>query len=304
LYLGALKVRIHLKNSDVHPSVKAIRATKIGIGISIVLVIIKYVSGHLGHSYALIADATETAADILSSSLLWIGLVIAAKPPDKNHPYGHGKAEPLAAIVVALFLVAAAIWIGWHALQFILIPHQLPQRFTLFVLFFVIIIKEIMFRYVLRLGIEIKSQAVKADAYHHRSDAITSLAAFIGITIALIGGRGWEAADDWAALIASCIILYNAFKLLRPSLAEIMDTAPSRKIVAEIRELAKEIKEVKEVEKCYVRKMGFDYYVDLHIKLDGSLSVLEGHRIAHMVKNRILQDNLNIKDVLIHVEPV
>jgi cation diffusion facilitator family transporter len=293
-----------LKNSDIHPSIKAIRTTKIGIGISIVLVLIKYVSGHLGHSYALIADATETGADILSSSLLWIGLVIAAKPPDKNHPYGHGKAEPLAAIVVSLFLVAAAIWIGWHAIQFIVIPHELPRRFTLFVLFLVIIVKEIMFRYVLRLGTEIKSQAVKADAYHHRSDAITSLAAFIGITIALIGGKGWEAADDWAALIASCIILYNAFKLMRPALAEIMDTAPSKKIVAEIRQLAKEIKEVKEVEKCYVRKMGFDFYVDLHIKVDGSLSVSEGHRIAHLVKNRILEDNLDIKDVLIHVEPV
>jgi cation diffusion facilitator family transporter len=293
-----------LKNSDIHPSIKAIRTTKIGIGISIVLVLIKYVSGHLGHSYALIADATETGADILSSSLLWIGLVIAAKPPDKNHPYGHGKAEPLAAIVVSLFLVAAAIWIGWHAIQFIVIPHELPRRFTLFVLFLVIIIKEIMFRYVLRLGTEIKSQAVKADAYHHRSDAITSLAAFIGITIALIGGKGWEAADDWAALIASFIILYNAFKLMRPALAEIMDTAPSKKIVAEIRQLAKEIKEVKGVEKCYVRKMGFDFYVDLHIKVDGSLSVSEGHRIAHLVKNRILEDNLDIKDVLIHVEPV
>ncbi|HEV3251898.1 MAG TPA: cation diffusion facilitator family transporter [Puia sp.] len=293
-----------MKNSDIHPSIKAIRTTKIGIGISIVLVLIKYVSGHLGHSYALIADATETGADILSSSLLWIGLVIAAKPPDKNHPYGHGKAEPLAAIVVSLFLVAAAIWIGWHAIQFIVIPHELPRRFTLFVLFLVIIVKEIMFRYVLRLGTEIKSQAVKADAYHHRSDAITSLAAFIGITIALIGGKGWEAADDWAALIASCIILYNAFKLMRPALAEIMDTAPSKKIVAEIRQLAKEIKEVKEVEKCYVRKMGFDFYVDLHIKVDGSLSVSEGHRIAHLVKNRILEDNLDIKDVLIHVEPV
>lgn len=293
-----------MKNSDIHPSIKAIRTTKIGIGISIVLVLIKYVSGHLGHSYALIADATETGADILSSSLLWIGLVIAAKPPDKNHPYGHGKAEPLAAIVVSLFLVAAAIWIGWHAIQFIVIPHELPRRFTLFVLFLVIIIKEIMFRYVLRLGTEIKSQAVKADAYHHRSDAITSLAAFIGITIALIGGKGWEAADDWAALIASFIILYNAFKLMRPALAEIMDTAPSKKIVAEIRQLAKEIKEVKGVEKCYVRKMGFDFYVDLHIKVDGSLSVSEGHRIAHLVKNRILEDNLDIKDVLIHVEPV
>jgi cation diffusion facilitator family transporter len=292
-----------LKSSDIHPSVKAIRVTQLGIGISIVLVIVKSISGHIGHSYALIADATETGADILSSSLLWIGLVIAAKPPDADHPYGHGKAEPIAAIVVSLFLIAAAIWIGWHATHFIVTPHELPQRFTLFVLFFVIIIKEIMFRYVSRIGKQIDSKAVKADAYHHRSDAITSIAAFIGIVVALIGGKGWEGADDWAALIASCIIFYNAVKLLMPALAEIMDTAPSRDIVSEIRQQAIKINQVKEVEKCYVRKMGFDFFVDLHIKVDGSLSVAEGHRIAHLVKDSILKNNNHVKGVLIHVEP-
>ena len=293
-----------MKTADKHPSLKAIQTTRVGIGISIILVVIKYVSGHIGHSYALVADATETGADILSSTLLWIGLVIAAKPPDKDHPYGHGKAEPLAALMISLFLVLAAAWIGWHAIGFITTPHELPQSFTLWVLLLVIVAKELMFRYVRKVGIRINSQAVKADAYHHRSDAITSIAAFIGITIALIGGKGWEAADDWAALLASFIIVFNAVKLFRPALAEIMDAAPPRKIALRIRKLAGEIKEVKEVEKCYVRKMGFDYYSDLHIKVDGSLSVSEGHRIAHMVKDRILKDNLNIKDVLIHVEPV
>jgi cation diffusion facilitator family transporter len=293
-----------LKSLDIHPSVKAIRATQLGIGISIILVVVKYLSGHIGHSYALIADATETGADILSSTLLWIGLVIAAKPPDIDHPYGHGKAEPLAAILVSLFLCAAAIWIAWHAIHFIVTPHELPHGFTLFVLFFVIIIKEIMYRYVMRIGKHIDSQAIIADAYHHRSDAITSIAAFIGIVIALLGGKGWEGADDWAALIASCIILYNAIKLLLPALAEIMDTAPSRDIVSEIRQQAIRISQVKQIEKCHVRKMGFDYFVDLHIKVDGNLSVTEGHRIAHLVKDQILRDNLHVKDVLIHVEPV
>jgi cation diffusion facilitator family transporter len=293
-----------LTNIDIHPSVKAIRATKLGIGISIFLVIIKYAAGHLGNSYALIADATETGADILSSTLLWIGLSIASKPADSNHPYGHGKAEPLAAILVSLFLCAAAIWIGWHAIGFIKTPHELPRRFTLYILFAVILIKEFMFRYVLKIGKQIDSQAVKADAYHHRSDAITSIAAFIGIVIALIGGKGWEGADDWAALIASCIILYNAVKILIPGIAEIMDTAPSWDIVSEIRKQASAIKDVKEIEKCYVRKMGFDYFVDLHIKVDGSLSVSEGHRIAHLVKDAILTGNTHVKDVLIHVEPL
>jgi cation diffusion facilitator family transporter len=267
------------------------------------LVAIKYFSGHFGHSYALIADATETGADILSSSLLWIGLKIAVRPADKNHPYGHGKAEPLAAAMVSLFLVAAAIWIGWHAIGYITTPHELPHKFTLWVLLVVIIVKEVMFRYVRKVGIEIDSNAVKADAYHHRSDAVTSVAAFIGISIALFKGKGWEGADDWAALLASCIILFNSVKLFRPALAEIMDAAPPKKIEFEVRRIAKQVTGVKAVEKCYVRKMGFDYYVDLHIKVEGSLSVSEGHRISHLVKDKILNSDLNIKNVLIHVEP-
>lgn len=267
------------------------------------LVAIKYVSGHFGHSYALIADATETGADILSSSLLWIGLRIADRPADKNHPYGHGKAEPLAAAMVSLFLVAAAIWIGWNAIGFITTPRDLPHGFTLWVLLFVIIVKEIMYRYVRKVGIEINSSAVKADAYHHRSDAITSVVAFIGISIAIYKGKGWEGADDWAALLASCIILFNSVRLFRPALAEIMDTAPPKKIEFEVRRIAIEVNEVKAVEKCYVRKMGFDYYVDLHIEVDGTLSVSEGHRISHIVKDKILNSDLNIKNVLIHVEP-
>lgn len=215
-----------MQTIDIHPSVKGMRTTLLGIAVSIVLVFVKIIAGYVGHSYALIADATETATDVLSSALLWIGLRISLKPPDREHPYGHGKAEPLAGIIISLFLFAAALWIGWHAIEYIRTPHQLPRMFTLGILLVVMLVKEGMFRYVLKVGKEIKSQAVKSDAYHHRSDAITSLAAFIGISVALVLGKGYEAADDWAALIASGIILYNAIMLLRPSLAEIMDAAP------------------------------------------------------------------------------
>jgi cation diffusion facilitator family transporter len=179
----------------------------------------------------------------------------------------------------------------------------LPEEFTLWILLIVIAIKETLFRYVFSIGKKINSQAVKADAHHHRSDAITSVAAFIGISIALIGGKGYEGADDWAALIASCLILYNAFNIIRPALAEIMDAAPSNEIVQKVKELASSVPLVREVEKCFVRKMGFDYYVDIHIEVDGHLSVTDGHRIAHEVKNAILKSDLRVTDVLIHVEP-
>jgi cation diffusion facilitator family transporter len=286
-----------------HPSVIAIRATQLGIGISIVLIFVKGISGHFGNSYALIADATESGADILSSGLLWIGLRIALKKPDKEHPYGHGKAEPLAAIAVALFLMGAASWICYHSILFINTPHAMPKSFTLWVLLGVIIVKEFMYQHVLSIGKKINSQAVIADAHHHRSDAITSVAAFIGISIALIGGKGYEGADDWAALLASLLIFYNAIKILRPALSEIMDAAPSNEIVEKVKNIAASVPEVKEIEKCYVRKMGFDYFVDIHIEVDGNESVTEGHRISHLVKDAILNSNLRVLNVLVHVEP-
>lgn len=292
-----------MAESNIHPSVTGMKTTLIGIVISIILVFIKGIAGYTGHSYALIADATETGADIFSSALLWIGLRIALKSPDKEHPYGHGKAEPLAAVVISLFLIGAAIWIAYNSIKYITTPHDLPKSFTLYVLVIVIIIKETMFRYVLGVGKKINSQAVKADAFHHRSDAITSVAAFIGISIALMGGRGYEGADDWAALIAAGLIVYNAIGLLRPALAEIMDAAPSNEIVMKVRQLAGSVPNVMAIEKCYVRKMGFDYYVDLHIEVEGQLSVTEGHRISHMVKDKILKSNLRVTDVLVHVEP-
>ncbi len=288
---------------DVHPSVKAIRTTQIGIGISIILVFLKAFAGYFGHSYALIADATETGADVFSSTLLWLGLQIAMKPADPKHPYGHGKAEPIASIVISIFLMGAAVWIGWHAIELIETPHELPKTFTLYVLLVVIAVKELMFRYVLRVGKQIESNAVKADAYHHRSDAITSIAAFIGISIAIYKGKGWESADDWAALVASILIFYNAIQLVRPGLEEIMDAAPSGEVVEKVRLLASQVKEVKFLEKCYVRKMGFDYFADLHIQVDPDLSVAEGHRISHLVKDKLLESGLGIKDVLIHIEP-
>ena len=295
--------QICMESVGAHPSVVGMRTTLIGIVISIVLVFLKGIAGYLGHSYALIADATETGADILSSTMLLIALRIALKQPDEGHPYGHGKAEPIAAVIISLFLIGAALWIGFHSIAYITTPHPLPEKFTLYVLLIVIVIKESLFRYILRVGKKINSKAVQADAHHHRSDAITSVAAFIGITIALIGGEGYEGADDWAALIAAGLIVYNAIALLRPAVAEIMDAAPSNDIVLKVRELAIAVPQVAGIDKCYVRKMGFDYYVDLHLEVDGTLSVDEGHRIAHEVKDVILRSNLRITNVLIHVEP-
>lgn len=286
-----------------HPSAKGIRSTLIGILVSLVLAIVKGLAGIFGNSYALIADAIESVSDVFSSLVLWMGLKVAACPPDENHPYGHGKAEPLAAIAVGLALMLAAILISVESIEHLTTPHKVPAPFTLIVLVAVIFTKEVMFCYVFRIGTEVDSHAVKADAFHHRSDAITSAAAFLGISIALLGGEGYEGADDWAALFAAGIIVFNAFNIIRPAVAEIMDVAPSADLLENVKNIAFTVKDVTGLDKCYIRKMGFEYYVDLHVVVNGKFSVREGHRIAHEVKDAILKGFPVVSDVLVHVEP-
>lgn len=283
---------------------KGMRATLVGMLLNVLLVLTKGVAGVAGHSYALIADAIESAMDIMKSLVVLSGLKIAAAPPDENHPYGHGKAEPLAAIVVALSLLVGAVGLAIQCAREIRLPEQdAPAAFTLIVLVGVVITKEIMFRFLDSVGEEVHSSAIKTDAWHHRSDAITSVAAFIGITIALVGGKGYEVADDWAALFACAIIAYNGYRLLVPAIGEVMDAAPPPEIEAGIRQTAANVEGVEALEYCWVRKMGFDYYVDLHLHVDGDISVREGHHVAHRVKSAIMAADPKIRGVLIHVEP-
>jgi cation diffusion facilitator family transporter len=279
------------------------RVALLGLVINVVLASVKIVAGVVGHAYVLIADGMESVLDIGGSIVIWGGLTVAARPPDMTHPYGHGKAEPIAALLVALCVLAAAIGLAIESVREILTPHHGPAPFTLAVLVVVIVIKEVLFRYVNRIGQNLESTAVQTDAWHHRSDALTSAAAFIGISIALIGGERWQSADDWAALFACAVIAANGIRLARPAFYEIMDTAPSGKIVRCIRAVASSVSGVVEVEKCYARKMGLDYYVDLHVGVDGNISVQAGHEIAHRVKSAIQQSDSRVADVLVHVEP-
>lgn len=282
---------------------KGIKTTLIGIFSSLILAGIKIFSGIVGNAYALIADGIESIADVFTSFVVLTGLKIAARPPDENHPYGHGKAEPIAGLVVAISLFIAAAVIIIQSIIEIITPHHAPAPFTLIVLILIVIIKEFLFRHIQKVGIDIESVAVKNDAWHHRSDAITSGAAFIGILIALLGGPGYEAADDFAALFASFIIVINGYKILKPALYELSDASLSDDLIKKIRIEALEINMVRGVEKCFVRKMGFDYFVDAHIIVDGKLTVFEGHEIAHNVKAKLRKDNPQIAEVLVHIEP-
>jgi len=279
------------------------RVALLGLVINVLLASVKIVAGVVGHAYVLIADGMESALDVAGSVVIWGGLTVAARPPDTTHPYGHGKAEPIAALVVAICVLAAAIGLAIESVREILTPHHGPAPFTLAVLVVVIVIKEFLFRYVNRIGQDLESTAVQTDAWHHRSDALTSGAAFIGISVALIGGERWQSADDWAALFACAVIAANGVRLALPAFQEIMDTAPGGKIIKSILAVASSVPGVVEVEKCHARKMGLDYYVDLHVGVDGNISVHEGHEIAHRVKAAIQQNDSRIADVLVHIEP-
>lgn len=296
------KTNISIKNLT-EIAKKGIRTTIIGIVASIILAAIKGVAGVVGNSYALVADAIESTSDVFTSIILLTGLKIAKRPADKTHPYGHGKAEPFAGILVASALFIAAIVIIIQSIHEIITPHHAPAPFTLIVLVVVVITKELLFRFIIKVGNTVESVAIKNDAWHHRSDAITSGAAFIGIAIALIGGPGYEEADDFAALCASLIIIYNAYRLFKPALYEIMDTAPSPEVTDKIIKTSLLVDGVIAIDKCFARKMGFQYYIDMHIIVDGSITVDKGHEISHKVKDKLIYSFSNVSDVLIHIEP-
>lgn len=282
---------------------KALRATAIGLVVSAVLAAVKGVGGVMGNSYALIADAIESSADIFTSAMMWLGLRWSQRPADKEHPYGHGKGEALITLGIAFVLVLAAGLIAFKSVQNIITPHKIPAPYTLIILVAVIGAKEVLYRFVLRTSREVGSAAVEADAFHHRSDAITSLAAFIGISIGLIGGPGFEVADDYAALFASAIILINAVKIARPAVGELLDEDLDPRLNDEVATLAAGVEKVTHVERCRIRKMGPFKIADLHIWVDKNLTVEEGHRISHEVKDLIQRTHPLFADVMIHVEP-
>jgi len=282
---------------------QGMKSAILGIFVNLGLALIKCSAGLLGHSFALVADGLESITDVFSGLIVYFGLKIAVKPPDADHPYGHGKAEPVAAVVASLALVTAALIISYEGIREITAPHGAPAPFTLVVLAGVLIIKELLFRHVASVGDSIGSTAVKSDAWHHRSDALTSAFAFMGISIALLGGPGWEAADGWAAVGAALVILYNASKQLRAAILELSDVALHPDIEAQIRAIARSVPGVLGLDKCFVRKMGLSFYVDLHIVVDGELTVREGHLLSHKVEDEILGALQHVAEVLVHVEP-
>jgi cation diffusion facilitator family transporter len=285
------------------PAARGIRSAQLGLLVNAALAIIKLVAGVVGHAYALVADAVESTADIFASLIVWGGIRIASRDPDESYPFGYGKAESLAAAVVSIMLIGAAIGIAIEAVREILTPHHAPAAWTLGVLVAVLVIKFVLFRRISSVAVEVGSTAVQADAWHHLSDAITSAAAFVGISVALIGGPGWEPADDWAALLASMVIAYNGIAMLRNPLHDLMDRMPGREILEAVRRAAEGVSGVRATEKLIVRKAGMVYHVDIHVQADPKLPLDEAHVLSGRVKGAIRAAVPRVQGVLVHMEP-
>ncbi len=274
-----------------------------GLVVNALLTVVKLVAGLVGNAYALVADAIESATDIIGSLVVLGGLRIASRTPDDRYPFGYGRAEPIAAAAVASIMLGAAAGIAVEAIREIRTPHHAPAPFTLGVLAAVIVIKELLAQRVKRAGDDSGSVVVHADAWHHRADAITSAAAFVGISIALIGGPGWEPADDWAALVAALVICINGALLLRTATRDLMDRAPDAPLFEAVSLAATQTEGVLAIEKLKIRKSGTGHYVDIHVQADPLLSLHEAHVLSGRVKGAIRLRVPTTLGVLVHMEP-
>ena len=288
----------HVTSAD-----RGIRSAQLGMIVNALLAIIKLVAGLVGNTYALVADAVESTTDIFSSLIVWGGLRVASRDPDAQYPYGYGRAEALASVVVALMLLAAALGISIEAVRELRTPHHTPAPWTLVVLIVVMAVKWTLSRRVSVVGADIGSTAVTADASHHMADAITSAAAFVGISIAVLGGPGWESADDWAALFASCIIAFNGVAMLRPAIADLMDRTPGVDLTERVRRAAEEVAGVRAIEKLALRKTGLTYRADLHVQTDPMMPLRDAHVLSGKVKSAIRTAVPQVDSVLVHMEP-
>lgn len=282
---------------------RGVRAAQAGLLANLALAMVKLLTGIAGNSYALIADAVESTADVFSSLVVWGGLRISTRSPDEQFPFGYGKAEPLAGAVVGVMLIVAAVGIAIEAVREIFTPHHTPAPYTLVVLIAVVFIKEFLARRVFRVGQEVESAAVLGDAWHHRSDALTSAAAGIGIALALVGGPRWAAADDWAAVVASAVILFNGVRILRPAILDLMDRTPEEPVVEEIARAAASVADVREIETLKVRKAGLGVFVDIHVEADPEMSLRDAHVVSGKVKTAVLGAVPTVRGVLVHMEP-
>lgn len=278
-------------------------AALLGLAVNLLLGVVKLVGGILGHSFALIADAVNSIGDVVTTLVVLFALRVAQRPPDAEHPYGHSRAEGIAASNVAILMIVSALLVGWEAIQRLSNVNLAPPVWTLWIAGANVIIKEGLYRYKFKIGRRLGSASIIANAWDHRSDALSALAVLIGLATVRIGGARFMWADEAASLVVVAAIVWTGVQLFRSSASELMDVQADSKYVNRIRATALLVKGVEDVETLWVRKSGLEYFADIHIQVDPSLTVAEGHRIGHRVKDHLLEEYVSLRDVLVHLEP-
>ncbi|UOE54536.1 cation diffusion facilitator family transporter [Cytobacillus oceanisediminis] len=285
---------------------KAEFAAIIGIVGNIILATIKWGIGVYSGSKALVADAVHSASDVAGSFAVYLGLRAAKQPPDEDHPYGHGKAELIAAIIVAVLLFLVGIEIGKSSFESFFSPIEPPKAIAVAAVLVSIIVKEAMFRYKYNLGKKLNSDALIVNAYEHRSDVYSSIAALIGIGCAIIGGRmgiEWlEYADPVAGLIVSLMILQMAWRLGKESIHSTLDHVLHEEDTLEMRKTAESVEQVKRIDELHAREHGHYVIVDIKVSVDPNMTVEDGHRVGKEVKRKLLGLE-NVQNVFVHINP-
>lgn len=279
------------------------KVTLVGVLVNTLLILLKFAAGIFGSSQALIADAVHSISDLFTDIVVLIGIRIRQKPPDKTHHFGHARIETLASLIVGMALIGTALYLGIDAsLTIHRHTEYHPTGLALFGAGVSIVLKEVLYHYTIRTGRRIKSQLIVANAWHHRSDALSSVAVFIGVAGTQIN-PSWHILDAFAALLVSFFIVKVGLEILRDALREFTDTAPRPEVIGKIKQCALSVKGVVDTHDLRVRTSGGQYQMEIHIVVDGQLTVLEGHKIAKAVEGCLVEDVGNFDSITIHVDP-
>lgn len=280
---------------------RADRVIRVGLWINALLMVTKLAAGHFGHSEAVFADGVESTCDFIAIGMTIVALKVGRKPFDEDHPYGHGKVESLAAILISVVIIATGAWILYRAVSTIMAAsYEAPAFVAVFAAAATILVKESLYRYSVRVGGALGSPALLAIAKDHRKDAVTSVATLIGVGCAYLGAR---VMDPIAAGLTSFFIFHIGYQTFRISAHELMDGLPQQEVVSAIAQLAEVVEGVDQVHEIRARHSGQFLIVDLKLDMNPEMTVKRSHEIATEVKRRIFEHFPNVGDVMIHINP-
>ncbi len=278
------------------------KVTWVGMAVNVFLSVVKFIAGFLGNSQAVIADAVHSISDMSTDIIVLLGVKYWEAPADEDHPYGHRRIEAMITVTIGLLLVFVALGLFYRSVQSVNGTLELPRSAAVIGPFLSLFLKEILYRWTHRVGQRVRSSAVVANAWHHRTDALSSVPALIAVMIAVFRPE-WAFVDSIGAIIVSLIIIKAAWDIITPAIAELSDQGASPKDIQSIKTISKAVDHVKSVHAVRTRKLGYGFSVDLHIQVDGEMTVNEGHEISSKVKYALLRDGPNVLDVIVHLEP-